>query len=407
MIGMRPGDDWVRSDNHLVPTELSRLLQDASCQGTLVGSAAFASYFDAVAPGVSLAFGVDLMGFINQPGPVGMPRLPYSAKPCGSLVGAMGSEVDTRGLAHIGLLPQFYHGMRSVAQDVPAVERLGSSADAFLTMWTAAEAARVDAPPTHPAATAVPAAGGSVGGGAASARAIADGSVRLPLYRAIEASLPYDDGNARPQLPTNVGLLVGWKSYAMQRSRRIVNHERVVCNRRWERSERVCLDLAAARRSASDGDRRASSRAWGLQWDREFPGGAAEFIAEYLRPVEPSRSAARISSAIGTAADLTSAFLLEHAGDDEQCLYDYTFTEAAAPGIPTGDRDYVVERLTSCGKGGLCNVKIEAAQPLPDGGGHGAWCYCQLLEYIEGHDATVLLPQDLDVLRVCRAPIPR
>ena len=233
VVGIRPGDDEIRrhdpsdgGDDALSTPLFLRGLVSADCMGTSMGTGLFAAAFEA--DGLPLAFGTDLNGFINQPQPTGMLRPPYYGdKPCAAIVPSVGSEVSQRGLAHIGLLPQLYVELRAVAGNDDAasdtVASLQNGAEAYVRMWERAWAQRSGgdaSPPPERQPTKVASwdeLSTLLYEGDDLARITLPDDTTLPRLRAIEAAVPYGaaerGGGAYPQVPTQIGFLLGSSTY--------------------------------------------------------------------------------------------------------------------------------------------------------------------------------------------------
>jgi len=137
LVGVRPGDD-----EHLVVPGLGELDEQgrhASCQGTSIGTRMHL----AALRDMPVTFGTDLNGFVNQTRPSGLIRPErYLSGPtpqdCGAFIEDIGSEIRSRGLAHIGLLPALYLEMLFSADDEHErrrVAQLGNGAEAYLQLW--------------------------------------------------------------------------------------------------------------------------------------------------------------------------------------------------------------------------------------------------------------------------------
>lgn len=231
VVGLRPSDDLL----HGVDTPFARALDDFDCRRTSVSVAASAHLLQrdfgqtSEAPGIRLAWGTDLTGFINMASRL-TGRLPGSAQPrtpqgaaavrerlrqrgepwafC-ELAGVSqlpASEFAGRGLAHVGLVP----GMMDEVERLLHVDETGRAAAAglrrgawsFVELWYRARtfadgapvrAAHVPSPldPAEPRdtytrpVTELPV-----------ARYVGDRSARpidTTLLRAIESWLPYAD----------------------------------------------------------------------------------------------------------------------------------------------------------------------------------------------------------------------
>ena len=197
MIGLRTGDDPLRPG---LPGEVGAWLDGVDCGGT---AAALAALIDGLAtelPALGLAWGTDLNGFINQAQPTGQLRpLRDGLRPCAAAVPSFGSEVQRRGLAHIGLLPALQLEARAAAAEVgpapaAAVDAMGWGAERFLRVWEgaggAASGSTVPLPPARAAPLPDPRLELPVAGLGPDGDPV---RVRIPLLAAIEATLPYVD----------------------------------------------------------------------------------------------------------------------------------------------------------------------------------------------------------------------
>jgi microsomal dipeptidase-like Zn-dependent dipeptidase len=103
-----------------------------SCQGSTRSFAQSLMY--AVDQGLSVGFGADFNGFIEQI----KPR--YNFLSCRSdflgITAAGGpTELQKKGLAHVGLLPELMDDLRAVGVPTSYLDHLNRSAEAFLQMW--------------------------------------------------------------------------------------------------------------------------------------------------------------------------------------------------------------------------------------------------------------------------------
>jgi hypothetical protein len=146
IVGIRPGDD----EHIAIPGlgEISEQGAHASCQGTSIGTRMHL----AALGDLTATFGSDLNGYINQTRPSGhiRPERTLSQpipQDCGAFIRDIGSEVRTRGLAHIGLLPALFLEMLLSAegQEQQRIAQLANGAEAYLQLWERA---------TNPATTA-------------------------------------------------------------------------------------------------------------------------------------------------------------------------------------------------------------------------------------------------------------
>lgn len=430
VAGVRPGDDHVLTAR-IQPRmpDLARILEETSCQGTSVATLAFAATLRAAGggadqPPLALAFGTDLNGFINQPGPTGGPRIAYEAAPCSGIAANVGSEVGTRGLAHVGLLPTLLLEMqathRSGRLDRPGgsdkehalladtLSNLSQGADSYVRMWTRAYGHdEIRGLPTSSVpATHLPR--------PLEGRPVGRLDVALPFFRAIEGLLPYvttaDRGSAvlfLPQLPTNLGLLVGWKTWGMQRPRKIWRPEWKRCKQAW--GARACGDLEQDMRAAERPwvNPLNRSRTWGLTWDREFLGDHREFGAWIRRLGSDGGGSGDVSGHLGGVASATRSWLLDttdlHKGHDHlACLDDRTFAEAPVPTLSVGNDQWMRCRLNDPLHAGQCDgaelpsewAWRDGDPLLPDNEGRPVSCYCDLLSSLKrgvdeaGADAT-------------------
>jgi hypothetical protein len=214
-----------------------------------------------------VTFGTDLNGFVNQTRPSGLIRPERhlsgpTPQDCGAFIADIGSEIRSRGLAHIGLLPALYLEMLFSADDEQErrhVAQLGNGAEAYLQLWERAWPDGVVRSP--PREVDVAQLRDLIFDSDGELRTIGlksfhvEGTVLnwpnderhpdeteraldLPLWRAIESTLPYPTiGNnlhnastsentdaqsaelilswaSYPQLPVSMGLLIGTQSFA-------------------------------------------------------------------------------------------------------------------------------------------------------------------------------------------------
>lgn len=164
LVGLRTADDplWLPTKSlGPAPGSASQwfggYLRGPDCQESVVSfgyALGWAHDLD-----VPVAFGSDLNGFINHVGPTGLLRgSTYAAgrdrgnRGCASVVGGIGSEVDTRGVAHVGLLPaaglQLLHHTRDPRVPFDEVwtgpledsaPRRTDAEDAVAALWSGAE----------------------------------------------------------------------------------------------------------------------------------------------------------------------------------------------------------------------------------------------------------------------------
>jgi microsomal dipeptidase-like Zn-dependent dipeptidase len=103
-----------------------------SCQGS---SRSFAqSLMYAVDNGLKVGFGADLNGFTKQLSPRYVPLACQSDYNQISSVGGP-NELQQKGLAHVGLLPQLMSDLQAVGTPPAYVDHLNRSAENFLQMW--------------------------------------------------------------------------------------------------------------------------------------------------------------------------------------------------------------------------------------------------------------------------------
>jgi microsomal dipeptidase-like Zn-dependent dipeptidase len=123
MVGLRPGPESTVQYGAAVSN---------SCQGSTRSFAQSLMY--AVDNGLKVGFGADLNGFISQL----KPR--YNPFTCPSdytqIHNAGGpTELQTKGLAHVGLLPQLMSDLQAVGTPSTYLDHLNRSAENFLQMW--------------------------------------------------------------------------------------------------------------------------------------------------------------------------------------------------------------------------------------------------------------------------------
>lgn len=142
MLGLRTGEDPM--ETYAPPPTLSHKGQTVAndCDGSVKSFIQFYQYADDRQ--VSLGLGSDFNGFITQLaprfGPDACANAPAAARK--AQIAAQGPipanepadlrEFDTKGLAHIGLLPAMVADMQRLGADTRTFE---SSAEAFLNMW--------------------------------------------------------------------------------------------------------------------------------------------------------------------------------------------------------------------------------------------------------------------------------
>jgi len=320
LVGVRPGDD-----EHQVVSgsgELEAQGRTASCQGTSIGTR---MHLVALRD-LPVTFGTDLNGFINQTRPSGLirPERSLSAstpQDCGAFIEDIGSEIRTRGLAHIGLLPALYLEMLFSADDEQEqrhVAQLGNGAEAYLQLWE--RTTQTPAVPSAPREVDVETLRDLIFDTSGQLRTIAlpygsaestvlssptyrrslaraapdtreperEEQIVLPRWRAIESTLPYPtigpersnetllSWDSYPQLPVTMGLLIGTQSFARhpvgaQFPVRFCRRQRV--DNRDSESWRVCEQLRRTRNlHRVPAFRRAMApRGRFSGWRREFP----------------------------------------------------------------------------------------------------------------------------------------
>ncbi len=123
-----------------------------SCQGSSRSFAQSLQY--AVDRGLDVGFGADFNGFIKQMRPRYRPFLPTPAGikawcPADeSQIRAAGgpSEMQKKGLAHVGLLPALLSDLQTVGLPAPYLDHLNRSAETFLRLWERSVSLGVPAP---------------------------------------------------------------------------------------------------------------------------------------------------------------------------------------------------------------------------------------------------------------------
>lgn len=349
LIGLRPGDDEYEFRADWLVDKAADL--DA-CQGTSVGTRAFVHQIHGLTGGsVAVTFGTDINGFINQTRPVGQLQPGTSAADqCGTHVVDIGSEVRTRGLAHIGLLPSLYLEMlinelrdHAPGEPLDGATGIASGADAYVRRWNLAYTPTAGADPTEdPRAAATRYAAllfdhfGETDEALRTIRvpnAVGAGRVDLPYLRAIEGALPYhrpaapsprddDARTAYPSLPVSIGLTIGSESFEAWPETYQFPVER--CRKQGivdpKKTTEACAPLAEqARRYATPGhlDGYATSTGRFRLWDRE--------LADPWEPDDPL-------PAESTPARRVHAWLAAR-DDRNELLALATFENAPVPGL--------------------------------------------------------------------------
>lgn len=135
MIGLRTGDNPMKTY-----TPVNHEPVENNCDGSIRSFAQF--YLYSVEKGINMAFASDFNGFITQL----VPR--YGEHACSSAQDPLSQKrsqglpennvpdfvkaYQTKGLAHIGLLPAVLYDMKSIGVDT---ENLANSSESFITMW--------------------------------------------------------------------------------------------------------------------------------------------------------------------------------------------------------------------------------------------------------------------------------
>jgi microsomal dipeptidase-like Zn-dependent dipeptidase len=125
MVGLRTGPESTAGYGSPAPVE-------DRCAGSARSFAQSLMY--AVDRGLTVGFGADLNGFIEQL----KPR--YSSPACPADVAEINAaggptELQRKGLAHVGLLPQLMADLQAVGVPSPYLGHLNRSAESFLQMW--------------------------------------------------------------------------------------------------------------------------------------------------------------------------------------------------------------------------------------------------------------------------------
>lgn len=300
MVGLRTADDALKDH---VPVGMSRVLGEVDCEGTSTDLLAMVDHLAQRYPELGLGWGSDLNGFINQVGPTGqLRRDPEGRLPCGALVPSIGSEVQRRGLAHIGLLPSLVQELWTIAEVLQApaarqgLEELAWGAETFARLWERLDERRLGVPaPRDPVPLAqvsppvldprwelpvpvrLPAGGEAV--------------VSLPLLAAIESVLPYVDAQGRgagwAQLPTTLGLELGVDTPVQQPQPPGF----------WQWISPEVERQRATERAMCQG--RVDERLFGGAWGRSFLGTGAEFQERLALALDPPDLLAELTG--GTA----------------------------------------------------------------------------------------------------------
>lgn len=260
LVGIRPGDD----EHIVVPGsgEIEVQGAHASCQGTSIG----ARMHLAAQGALPVTFGTDLNGFINQTRPSGMIRPDRTVgespdQDCGEFIVDIGSEIRSRGLAHVGLMPALFLEMllSAEASEQQRVEQMANGAEAYIQLWERAHTASVTPGQFRAVNTAllremlfdtggelrtldheILITGGSqlqddgarsvFGQMSDAPETVLPGAalrmnLELPRLRVIESTLPYGpvtitektgigiSWDSYPQLPSSIGLLIGTQSF--------------------------------------------------------------------------------------------------------------------------------------------------------------------------------------------------
>ena len=245
IVGIRTADDPVQTDVWDMPlgsaiagaTTMADValpeLQTAQCQETLAN---YAMYDTVVrSHGHATALGSDLVGFINHSGPIGNPQT-FGSDPeqaaCLNVVDGVGSEVDTRSIAHVGLAPQAVHAAAQTLQPEHRDAMIAQQMDSSRVLWEGWQGAYSTSSPPSPEPLRdlnghlFTVKGTTLVQGALAADPEQTVTVRLGTVRAIEAVLPYHDWPdsshwphtrverpALPQLPMTLGFLYGAQNY--------------------------------------------------------------------------------------------------------------------------------------------------------------------------------------------------
>ncbi|RBP50613.1 membrane dipeptidase [Arenicella xantha] len=141
------GSKDQRNEKHIKPSEISLINATGGMVGLRTGleattthNANIGNYCDGsirsfaqslmagVDQGLSLGFGADLNGFITQMKPRCYPDNDPATQ-----------DVQRKGLAHVGLLPQLMQDLENIGVPQQYIDHLDGSAERFVTMWERAE----------------------------------------------------------------------------------------------------------------------------------------------------------------------------------------------------------------------------------------------------------------------------
>jgi len=325
LAGVRPGDDETAHRALAAESPFAKALTESDCVGTSMGTAL---YLEVVAKaGVATAYGTDLNGFINMPAATRVlrPKV-WGGTPCSVAVPSIGSEVADRGLAHIGLLPQLHMETLAIADrlevDPKHLQPALRGAPEFIALWKRVWCDSDEGRECQEAPSAVvepwkdwkswvrgkerlrtigvhlpqrrdPAINSALhalSGGSEDALGATGPDLhlqQLPLWRAIEATLPYYDGlgdetgGVLPQLPTQIGFQVGiyrmnasWERFHFPYGRcRWSGWNKLSDGATRKAKKAECAELREARQEYMKARRHQKSSPLMLtRWDRVYPG---------------------------------------------------------------------------------------------------------------------------------------
>lgn len=462
LVGVRTADDPI------LPGEDVSIGRAGAyhCGGTLYNYRVMTEKL--ASKGIATALATDIGGYINMSGPVGTHfALPRSggatAKPC--IMQAVGtwSEVDQRGMAHIGLATQAVvaaagsHGTNATAgrsaKPAPELSQQLDSAAKLYEVWSGTTLPAVSTTPTTDNSRALWRGRNEIEVSTTfqdDKGLVTTVTVDLPLMRAIEAVLPYahqtgQAAAAYPQLPTTLGFLYGAQQYGGYPSARALKKLRKDCRDKSKRRTSKCMKELAGRKGAvrflrkrhrrvgkADGkDQRRYDQKRKPDEDnlrREYYGTHDDFLQGLVKPATGTTTAQVAERHPAMAPSRVLGLVLNHVDEviraDPECatqsdfMYAWTPTVSGPPVDSSGGQIWpLFDHGSHEGEKGLRNFLLGRPDGVPQAwrvsalgpdSDDGDKCVCDLLEKLEAD--TQIKPKlnlfDIERLAHCRLVLP-